>query len=603
MKKKILALALALLLLMTSMSLSVFAAETDTVAGKNAISSLENWQEKMFMNMGRASVIGVGNPSDKYFKEGTAAPAGTVFWFLFMTPELKEYVNAEGYFNSTYEQYMSIAEAYFVNAPDMSQYLIDSGRMDEGTQQVHFFMGGVGSDWKWVMTESEYDGYNDVWRIRGIFCNGWLSDTTGLTEYVDYYDNFKIDSAVELTLKEDDIHGFRVASYSELDYYINKEEHIIYKYNEEADNFSNIYYPINVTWYDGQTIYLEEGTYTEIGNYRCCQSGQEVKWYSECADRYIGRVELTRTEQGNTVTSVVGASGSVIGGPNIELRAVPFCQFEMESPNAEVEVVQGLEDLGDGTYGSVAPTSVELKITANKGYKVTGVEAKEQSKYGNFAVGTYNSDTDTWKFYVEFMPDTIVVSTEKVTDSTVTIVSGAGSEEKVTVQMPAEDAEKVEGLTLVAKELEPGAKEDETKLIVEQLDVAKENVYILDIYFENIEGEEVKVNANMVVTVPIPEGWNPANTAVYYVNTEAGEMVDMKAVVSKDGKTISFTTNHFSHYALVQKEVSVTPDSPIADNPQTGDTSNMILWVGLLLVAVIGLAGVAIYGYMRKKQF
>ena len=56
----------------------------------------------------------------------------------------------------------------------------------------------------------------------------------------------------------------------------------------------------------------------------------------------------------------------------------------------------------------------------------------------------------------------------------------------------------------------------------------------------------------MLVTVPIPEGWDPSNVGVYYVNPDTGEVVAMNAVVSEDGKTATFTTNHFSYYALVQ---------------------------------------------------
>lgn len=573
MKKKILALVLALLLT-ANMSLCAFAAVPDGAKGessvqtqakyenfnsrKNAISGFDDWQERMFTRIGFASQADRWNSPDKYFTEDEYAPESIVFWVVFMSDEVDKYVDGQGYYTSTYAQYMEIVNMYFVNPPDMSDYLIRRDQMHDSTQNVHFYMGGFGSDWNWVVTESYYEGCNDVWRIRGIFCDGWLDDTTGLTEYVDYYDNFKIDSAVELTVREDDEYGYRIASYNKMDYYCvnNENECTVYKYNEETNNFSDIYYPINVCWYDGQSVWLEEGTYFDTGEFWCCQAGKEVRWYSEYSEGYIPRVKVTRTEQGNTVTSIEGANGSVIGGPGIELRAVPLCPFKIDSPNAAIEAVQGLEALENGDYASSSPTPVELKITANEGYKVTGVEAKEQSSFGDFAVGTYDSETGTWKFYLEFMPDTIVVSTEEISNETVTVVSGADSAENVTVQIPAQDADKVEGLTLIANEVEPADKENDTNLIMDQLDVEKDDIYILDIRFENADGEEVKVNTSMVATLPIPEGWDPANTAVYYVNTETKEMIDMNAVVSEDGKTVSIATNHFSHYALVQREAA-----------------------------------------------
>ena len=73
------------------MSLTVFATSPDTLddeqvilnetdesyIGKNAMSSLENWQNEMFVKMGLAATIGSGN--HKYFAEGTAAPEAVSF--------------------------------------------------------------------------------------------------------------------------------------------------------------------------------------------------------------------------------------------------------------------------------------------------------------------------------------------------------------------------------------------------------------------------------------------------------------------------------------------------------------------------------------------
>ena len=174
----------------------------------------------------------------------------------------------------------------------------------------------------------------------------------------------------------------------------------------------------------------------------------------------------------------------------------------------------------------------------------------------------------------------------------------------MTVEISKKDAEKLEGLTLTVDELEETEEKNAVSLIVEDLGVEENNVYILDIHFENANGEETKVNANMVVTVPVPEGWDPANVAVYYVNPETGELVDMKAVVSEDGKTATFTTNHFSYYALVQKTTTDQKEPIEGDNSdnsitQSGDNTNLSLWFALLMLAGTGLAGTELY---RKKE-
>ena len=491
-----------------------------------------------------------------------------------------------------------------------------------------------------------------------------------------------------------------IQTWSRVEYYYDSSSATLYQYNDSTESYSDAYYPIVLHDHMGQGIELEEGTYTElrIGGYAYwCRSGQEVSWHSSNNDGYIPRVQLTKTVDGETVTSMVDASGSIIAGSLIDLKAVPYCVFEVDSPNAVVEVIEGLTDLGDGTYGSTDPTPVELKITADEGYNVKGVRAVKQSDgdltteelEGEYAIGTFDRDTGTWKFYLEFEPDTIVVSTycvfevdspnatveviqgledlgdgtygykqteavelkitadegykitevktknqneqaayisasgtwlltpsfvpdtivvsaEKLTDSAVTIVGGTGSTE-VTVQIPAEDAEKIEGLALMVEELDEAVEEKAVSLVVDNLGVEENHVYILDIYFEDANGERSQVNATMTVTVPILEGWDPANVSVYYVNPDTGEMTDMKALVSADGKTATFTTDHFSYYALVQKTASETVSTPMettttgtTTTPQTGDNSNIGLWIALLAVSCGELAALLLVSKKRN---
>ncbi len=127
----------------------------------------------------------------------------------------------------------------------------------------------------------------------------------------------------------------------------------------------------------------------------------------------------------------------------------------------------------------------------------------------------------------------------------------------------------------------------------------------MDIHFVNADGQEVKVSAELLVTLPIPEGWDTDTVGVYYVNPDADEVVDMNGVVSEDGTTVSFTTNHFSYYAVVKKADAEgidppekEPETPPTEDPtpqpptnndtsnlDTGDDSNAALWLALLLTA------------------
>lgn len=66
-----------------------------------------------------------------------------------------------------------------------------------------------------------------------------------------------------------------------------------------------------------------------------------------------------------------------------------------------------------------------------------------------------------------------------------------------------------------------------------------------------LEGEEIQPEGKVIIKIPLPEGYNPSRTFVYYVNTETKTAEKMPAV-HKDGYMV-FETTHFSYYALVEE--------------------------------------------------
>lgn len=186
----------------------------------------------------------------------------------------------------------------------------------------------------------------------------------------------------------------------------------------------------------------------------------------------------------------------------------------------------------------------------------------------------------------------------------------------VTVTLP--NGTQVEGVALVAVPLTGEDNSVALAVLGKQLGQTAGKSYVLDIYFTKA-GEEVSVKGRRTVTVPIPENWNAANTAVYYIDPENGTVQNMNGVVSADGKTISFVTDHFSYYALVEvkaADADPTPDptpaptpaasaapttaptSSGAQSPKTGDEANLALWLLLATVSAVGLG----YVCMKKKE-
>lgn len=172
----------------------------------------------------------------------------------------------------------------------------------------------------------------------------------------------------------------------------------------------------------------------------------------------------------------------------------------------------------------------------------------------------------------------------------------------VTVQVPEEEKIKIAGLMFVASPL-PSDKETLVVTVIgKQVSGTVEKSYVLDIYFADATTDEkVEVDGQRTVTVPIPEGWDAQNTMVLFVDPENGRVENMRGTVSADGKTISFVTNHFSYYALVQMAVEpeATP-APAAKPkaPNTGDEATPAVWAGLLLAA----CGAAVVVIRRKKE-
>lgn len=662
-------------------TIQTWSEKDESSVGRNALSSQANMEENFFHYLGFAATVGTAG-GDKYFQEGETVQEGTVFWFLSWTEELNSYMDAEGYIDISYESYMNIANAYFTNAPEMKTYLTDRGYLNEETELVHYYSGGIGSDWGWELTAKDYFSESGVsgYKLRGIFYNGYIEDTTGLTEYVDYFVNnyggaFRINSAVELTLAEDETYGYRIAAYTQKPYYLAQTEEMgdcIYAYNEETGSFSDVYYCIYSNSGDfGLEFAYEDGTYTKFDNHLCYAADQEVHWsvvqngksnYSyDCDNVYV-----SRTFEGEQIDTIAGSSGVISGGGEVWLWSQPCAEFKMEAPHCTVEVLQGLTDRGDGTYSYYQGDAIELRITPDAGYEVTEVESYLYDVY--VVMGDYINTSGTWILHPDFIPSTILVTTTSTggDDAGIIIESGEDSAAAVTVQVSKEEAEKVSGLTLVVEELEEKIEEQAVSLVINQLGTEADNIYILDIHFENADGEETQVSATMVVTIPLPEGWDSENVGVYYINTDTGEVVDMNAVVNEDGKTVSFTTDHFSYYALVKtasgththsygtewnydesnhwhqcacgekadeaahtlkwvidKEATATEkgskhqecsvcgyksaavDIPATGSttiPETGDSSNMALWIAVLAASACGLCGMLLYGRKRRSR-
>ncbi len=82
-----------------------------------------------------------------------------------------------------------------------------------------------------------------------------------------------------------------------------------------------------------------------------------------------------------------------------------------------------------------------------------------------------------------------------------------------------------------------------------------ENTRIFDIK-TTLNGVEVQPSTALTVRIPLPAGYTPDRTFIYYVNTETGKVENMKARV--ENGFLVFEATHFSYYSIVEFEEPVS---------------------------------------------
>ena len=115
--------------------------------------------------------------------------------------------------------------------------------------------------------------------------------------------------------------------------------------------------------------------------------------------------------------------------------------------------------------------------------------------------------------------------------------------------------------TAVKVEFAPGVFDGDVTLAVEEifsggafniidLNLNSSQSCIFDIKLTK-NGVNVQPNGLVTVRIPLPDGYDPARTRIFYISNEAGGQVEnMNARV--EGGYLVFETDHFSHYAVVE---------------------------------------------------
>ena len=133
------------------------------------------------------------------------------------------------------------------------------------------------------------------------------------------------------------------------------------------------------------------------------------------------------------------------------------------------------------------------------------------------------------------------------------------------------------------------------------------------------KAENASTNGEVTINVPYTKTDSKNTVEVYYVSEEDGTRTNMNAKY-EDG-VLTWTTNHFSMFAVVEKAGSVKPDdtkpgdtTKPADStkpatkpadakkpPRTGDESHAALWLAVALLG--GCAAVGTTVIAKKRNY
>lgn len=101
-------------------------------------------------------------------------------------------------------------------------------------------------------------------------------------------------------------------------------------------------------------------------------------------------------------------------------------------------------------------------------------------------------------------------------------------------------------------------------LIDSQTNASQSFVYDIKM---TVNGVEVQPKGKVTMRIPLPSGYNPETTYVYYVNTNAGKVEKMNS--SYENGYMVFETDHFSYYALVDESASAPEVTAEIRKPST----------------------------------
>ena len=304
-------------------------------------------------------------------------------------------------------------------------------------------------------------------------------------------------------------------------------------------------------------------------------------------DDYIGKGKIKVTAKNHTVTDYyneeIARYDEQLADAQTRLAA------EMAKPDAEKDwfVIMDCQYIIDTT-----PTYKQQYIES---YQDGGDHAFLNKAEGGFVFSAEVNGKDvTFDFIVDKDDDKLAVPTFATVDLNTNVLVTTNSS---TVPLDTSImVEKPENTEIYEKTIESlNATE------VETFDIKLHSTSLND-YVEKLD------NGNFIVQLPISKELEDKVLAVYYIGDD-GKAKEYEVDTKSNAGFATFETNHFSVYSLAIKatpggvgESEAMPEpAPTPDIPKTGDSTDMVPFAIIAIIAVLGIFGSIRFGRKRTK--
>lgn len=165
--------------------------------------------------------------------------------------------------------------------------------------------------------------------------------------------------------------------------------------------------------------------------------------------------------------------------------------------------------------------------------------------------------------------------------------------------------ESADGSVSVKGELQAGlvveAKEAEEKDEMFKKAFGDKKFFVYDIKIKGQNGYVTTFDKDVTVTVKVPENINGAKAGIYYINDE-GSASKIASTYNAEAKTLTFTTNHFSYYAIVEDNGVNVSDSGVLAAADGTASSTVAIVAGIATALTAAGAGVVAYRNARRAS-